>query len=75
PPLRASLKCDPDEALFLRDMYTAVQSGYHLNKKHWNTVTVNGSLPDDELWRMVDMSYDLVVKGLKKADRNLLAGD
>jgi len=69
PPLRISLKCDPDEALFLRDMYTAVQPGYHLNKKHWNTVTIDGTIPKDEIWDMVAMSYALVVKSLKKADR------
>lgn len=68
--LSISLKCDPDEALALRDMYTAVQPGYHLNKKHWNTVTINGSIPDDEIWRMIDSSYNLVVKkNLQKADR------
>lgn len=72
PPLRISLKCDPDEALFLRDMYTAVQPGYHLNKQHWNSVAIDGSIPDTEIWRMVDLSYDLVAKGLKKAERELL---
>ena len=71
-PLRMSLKCDPDEALFLRDMYTAVQPGYHLNKKHWNTITIDGSIADDILHRMIDDSYNLVVKGLKKADRDQL---
>ena len=59
--LSISLKCDPDEALALRDMYTAVIPGYHLNKKHWNTVTVDGSIPEDEIWRMIDNSYDLVI--------------
>ena len=71
-PLDISLKCDPDEALFLRDMYTAVIPGYHMNKKHWNTVTLDGSIPDDHIWRMIDDSYKLVVKGLKKADREKL---
>ncbi|HIP71818.1 MAG TPA: MmcQ/YjbR family DNA-binding protein [Anaerolineae bacterium] len=72
PPLRISLKCDPDEALALRDMYTAVQPGYHLNKKHWNTVTPDDALPEDELWRMIDNSYALVVAKLKKAEREQL---
>ena len=67
-----SLKCDPDEALFLRDIYTAVNPGYHLNKRHWNTVTLNGTVPEPELLRMIDDSYRLVVKGLKKADREEL---
>lgn len=71
-PLRISLKCDPDEALFLRDMYTAVQPGYHLHKKHWNTVTVDSTIPAAEIERMVDMSYQLVVKGLKKSDQAFL---
>lgn len=64
-----SLKCDPDEALFLRDIYVAVNPGYHLNKRHWNTVTLDGTVPETELLRMIDDSYRLVVKGLKKADR------
>jgi len=71
-PLSISLKCDPNEALFLRDIYTAVQPGYHLNKKHWNTVTLDGTIPHDELLGMIEMSYNLVVKGLKKADREKL---
>ena len=72
-PLRISLKCDPDDALALRDMYTAVQPGYHLNKKHWNTVTIDGSISTPEIERMIDHSYDLVVQGLKKAERDLLS--
>ena len=72
-PLAANLKCDPDEAVFLRQMYTAVQPGYHMNKRHWNTVTVDGTIPDDEIRQMVDASYNLVVKSLKKADREALA--
>ena len=65
-PLRISLKCDPDDALALRDMYTAVAPGYHLNKKHWNTVTADGTLPETEFWRLIDHSYDLVVSGLTR---------
>lgn len=71
-PLTISLKCDPDEALFLRDIYTAVRPGYHLNKKHWNTVTLDGSVPQKEFLRMIDDSYNLVVKGLTKAQRQSL---
>ena len=71
-PLTISLKCDPDEALFLRDLYTAVQPGYHMNKRHWNTVTLDGSIPEDEIRRMVDDSYRLVVRGLKKTDQERL---
>lgn len=71
-PQTISLKCNPTLAELLRQTYDAVQPGYHLNKKHWNTVTVNGSIPDDEVMEMIDNSYALVVQGLKKADREKL---
>ena len=70
---RVNLKCDPDWSLILREHYAAVKPGYHMNKRHWNTVTLDGSIPDDEFWELVDHSYRLVVKGLKKADREELA--
>ena len=70
--LAFNLKCEPDWALALRDMYAAVQPGYHMNKRHWNTVTVDGSIPEDEFWAMIDHSYDRVVKTLKKAEREEL---
>ena len=73
-PLRINLKCDPDLALHLRAAYSAVQPGYHMNKKHWNTITFDGSIPKDELLAMIDNSYDLVVKGLKKSDKLKLGG-
>lgn len=69
---RMNLKCDPDEALFLRDTFEAVIPGYHMNKTHWNTVLLDGSIPRGELERMVDRSYGLVVKSLKKAERTAL---
>ena len=69
---RMNLKCDPDEALFLRDTFEAVVPGYHMNKTHWNTVMLDGSIPRGELERMIDRSYGLVVKGLKKAERTAL---
>jgi predicted DNA-binding protein (MmcQ/YjbR family) len=69
---RMNLKCDPDEALFLRDMFDAVLPGYHMNKTHWNTVLLDGSIPRGEIERMIDRSYGLVVKGLKKAQRTAL---
>ena len=65
-PLRINLKCDPELALHLRAAYSAVQPGYHMNKKHWNTIIIDGSLPDEEIVTMIDDSYDLVVKGLGK---------
>ena len=61
-PLRINLKCDPELALHLRAAYSAVQPGYHMNKKHWNTVTLDGSLTDGEILTMIDDSYDLVAK-------------
>lgn len=72
-PLSISLKCEPELAVMLRDTYEAVQPGYHLNKQHWNTVSIDGSIPDDEICEMIDNSYALVVKGLKKKDREALA--
>lgn len=64
-----NLKCDPDEALALRDIFTAVKPGYHMNKKHWNTVILDGSIPAGEIERMIDASYALVVKKLSKQQR------
>jgi len=67
--LYISLKCDPFISQTLRQQYAAVIPGYHLNKKHWNTVTIDGSVPDNELIWMIDHSYELVYKRLSKADR------
>ena len=67
--LAINLKCDPLQAIQLRDVFSAVLPGYHMNKKHWNTVLIDGSLPDGEIARMIDHSYALVVKSLKKAVR------
>ena len=72
-PMRINLKCDPEEALILRDVFAAVLPGYHMNKRHWNTVILDGSLPDGEIERMIDSSFRLVVKGLKKAERDQVA--
>ena len=68
-PTTANLKCDPDLALDLRDRYEQVRPGYHMNKKHWNTVELDSGIPDVELRKMIDHSYDLVVKSLPKAAR------
>lgn len=69
---RMNLKCDPEQALTLRFFFDAVKPGYHMNKKHWNTVTLDGSVPEYETQRMIDHSYGLVVKGLKKSERTAL---
>lgn len=71
-PLQITLKCDPDLALSLRDHYAAVQPGYHMNKKHWNTIELDGTISDNEILTYIDHSYNLVVKTLKKSDREIL---
>ncbi len=73
-PASVSLKCDPIDAQLLRDQYAAINPGYHLNKQHWNTVTLDDSVPDDVLARMADESYRLVVKGLTRKQREELLG-
>jgi predicted DNA-binding protein (MmcQ/YjbR family) len=64
-----NLKCDPEKALELRDRYTGVEPGYHMNKKHWNTVRINSDVPVRVFLQLVDHSYDLVLKGLSKKER------
>ena len=64
-PLSINLKCEPELALELRERYEAVPPGYHMNKKLWNTVTLDGSVPRTEVLRMIDHSYDQVMKGKK----------
>lgn len=64
-----NLKCEPTLAEMLRETYAAVAPGYHMNKRHWNTVTVDGSIPEPEIFEMIDHSYAQVVKGLPKRDR------
>src|SRR6266403_2898514 len=71
-PARANLKCDPDLALELRDRYEQVRPGYHMNKKHWNTVEIESGIPDIELRKMIDHSYELVVKSLPRKAREKL---
>ena len=61
-PTTVNLKCDPDLALELRDRYEQVSPGYHMNKKHWNTVEIESGIPDAELKKMIDHSYKLVAK-------------
>jgi predicted DNA-binding protein (MmcQ/YjbR family) len=68
-PPTANLKCDPDRALELRDRYEEVQPGYHMNKRHWNTVELSGGVPVAELRKMIDHSYQLVVASLPKSVR------
>jgi predicted DNA-binding protein (MmcQ/YjbR family) len=67
-PLTVNLKCDPEDAVRLRAEHDAVAPGWHMNKRHWNTVTV-GELPDRMVRELVEDSYDLVVAGLPRAER------
>jgi predicted DNA-binding protein (MmcQ/YjbR family) len=60
-PLRISLKCDPELSTILREKYTEVMEGYHLNKKHWNTIVLSGQLSWEEVQALIRHSYDLVV--------------
>lgn len=64
-----NLKCDPDEAVMLRDIFESVIPGYHMNKKLWNTVILDGSIPRGEIERMIDNSYMLVVNKMTKKDQ------
>jgi predicted DNA-binding protein (MmcQ/YjbR family) len=72
-PTTVNLKCDPDLALDLRDRYEQVRPGYHMNKKHWNTVEIETGIPDAELRKMIDHSYDLVAKSLPKSRAKVVA--
>ena len=67
-----NLKCEPEKAIELREQYPGVKAGYHMNKKHWNTITSVSDVPIDLHFELIDLSYDLVVKGLKRKDRDLL---
>ncbi|MFC9581526.1 MULTISPECIES: MmcQ/YjbR family DNA-binding protein [unclassified Streptomyces] len=67
-PLKVNLKCEPELAVRLREEHGAIAPGYHMNKRHWNTVTVGG-IPDAMLRELVEDSYDLVVAGLPRAER------
>lgn len=71
-PLRISLKCVPELAVRLRIEYPAITAGYHLNKQHWNTVLIDGSVPDDLVREMIEDSYDLVRAKLPRTVRNTL---
>jgi predicted DNA-binding protein (MmcQ/YjbR family) len=65
-PLEVSVKCEPELAVDLRDSYDAIRPGYHLNKRHWNTITLDDSLPDQLVRDLIEDSYDLVVDALPR---------
>ena len=68
-PLTVSLKCEPELAIRLRADHAAIVGGYHLNKRHWNTVTLDGSVPDTLVRDMIEDSYDLIVSALPRLQR------
>jgi len=68
-PFQISLKCDPELAVELRERYVSVAPAFHMNKTHWNTVTVDGSIPAQEIQKMIEHSYELIVSGFKKSEK------
>lgn len=68
-PARINLKCDPERAVLLREEYESITPGYHMNKRHWNTVLLDGSVPSPLLRELIDLSHELVVASLPKAMR------
>lgn len=74
--LSINIKCDPEKAIELREKYNCVLPGYHMNKKHWNTVTIDSSVADVLIFGWIDHSYDLVLKSLgKKVIEKILNGE
>jgi predicted DNA-binding protein (MmcQ/YjbR family) len=71
-PLEVSVKCEPELAIQLRESYDAIRPGYHLNKRHWNTITLDGSLSDQLARDLIEDSYDLVASALPKRTREQL---
>lgn len=71
-PLQINLKCDPEKAIELREEYDSVQPGYHMNKKHWNTIIIDGTISTHRVFEWIDDSYNLVSAGLKKSVRKKL---
>lgn len=72
PPLKVNLKCDPERAIELREKYEEITPGYHMNKQHWNTVDLEGTLKHDFVFELIDHSYELIVNSLKKAQKEEL---
>ncbi|MEP1095204.1 MAG: MmcQ/YjbR family DNA-binding protein [Cyclobacteriaceae bacterium] len=67
-----NLKCDPEYAVELREKYPGVIPGYHMNKKHWNTISMDGGVSDKELYQWIDDSYNLIVASLSTKEKKLL---
>ncbi|HET6568592.1 MAG TPA: MmcQ/YjbR family DNA-binding protein [Rhodothermales bacterium] len=73
-PTSINLKCDPERSIVLRERYESVRPGYHMNKTHWNTVLMDGSIPTAEVREMIDHSYHLVATALPRAERREIFG-
>lgn len=73
--LSINLKCDPNEALILRETYEAIVPGYHMNKKHWNTIYVKILDDKEMITKLINHSYDLVFKSLKKSERESIISE
>lgn len=71
-PSTVNLKCDPEKSNELRDAYDGIIEGFHMSKKHWNTITIEGNISNDLIRELVDHSYDLVVKGMTKKSQKEL---
>ena len=69
---KVNLKCDPDRSLELREAYDSIRPGFHMNKHHWNTIHVDGSFSDNFFYELVDHSYEMVIKGFNKKQREQL---
>jgi len=74
-PLYISVKCNPDRANALRASYSSIKPAYHMNKRHWNMIYIDGELTNNQIKEMIDHSYELVVKGMKKSDRLKIMGN
>lgn len=72
-PPSISLKCDPVRAVMLRDTFSAITPGYHLNKRLWNGIRIDGTVPDDDVLELIDHSYELIVAGLTRKQRAQIA--
>ena len=70
--ISVNLKCDPEKAILLREQYGAVQPGYHMNKQHWNTILMDGSIMDELFKKWIKESYDLVIKKMSKKEQEEL---
>ncbi len=70
--LQFNVKCNPEKAIELREQHTCVLPGYHMNKQHWNTIIVDGSVPEKILYEWINHSYDLVAESLPKKEKHIL---